>query len=194
MLRNLRRSWLSREVLFAGLFGLGWLVTVPGIALAGHARPELMGVTAALGLGLVYSMAQVYRLPAVPGWNTWRTNAGFLVSSLLLGLALMAVLLSYEPHVTGRQASSLQWTGTGICIVFCLLLQLALLPRSNRSNDLAQIRKGWIGMAILLEAGLSLAPAARGWVSLLVFLIAIAEETLGRWSFYRARSLAPDRD
>ena len=27
VLTNLRRSWLSREILFAGLFGLGWLIT-----------------------------------------------------------------------------------------------------------------------------------------------------------------------
>jgi anaerobic dimethyl sulfoxide reductase subunit B (iron-sulfur subunit) len=188
MLRNLRRSWLSREVLFVGLFGLGWLITPLEIALSGRAGPELMGISAALGLALVYSMAQVYRLPTVSGWNTWRTNAGFMASSLLLGIALMSMLLSYEPRLTGSRASSLQWTITGIGIAIFLLVQLALMQRSSASSDVYQIRRALIGFAIILSISLISLPATRGWVSLLVLLIALVEETMGRWSFYRARS------
>ena len=188
MLRNLRRSWLSREVLFAGLFALGWLLTGLGIALAGHARPEFMGVTAALGLGLVYSMAQVYRLPAVPGWNTWRTNAGFIVSASLLGLALMAALLAYEPYITGRQASAILWSITGIGIIFSLLAQIALMQRSLATDDFDRTRRGLIAMAMILAGSLLLYPATRGSTSFLVLLVAIVEETIGRWSFYRVRS------
>jgi len=188
MLRNLRRSWLSREVLFGGLFGLGWLVSLLGVALAGHARPEFMGVTAALGLGLVYSMAQVYRLPAVPGWNTWRTNAGFIVSASVLGLVLMAALLAYEPYLTRRQASGIPWSITGIGSILLLLAQLALMQGSLANNDYCQTRRVLIAMAMILAGSLLLYPASRGGASHLVLLVTIVEETIGRWSFYRARA------
>jgi anaerobic dimethyl sulfoxide reductase subunit B len=188
MLRNLRRSWLSREVLFVGLFALGWLVTALEIALSGRAGPEVLGVTAALSLGLVYSMAQVYRLPAVPGWNTWRTNVGFIVSAFLLGLVLMAALLAYDPYITGRQASPIPWSITGIGIVLLLLTQLALMQGSVVTDDNYQTRRVLIAMAMILAGSLGLYSAGRGGASLLVLLVTIVEQTIGRWRFYRDRA------
>ncbi len=47
---HLKKSWLSREILFVGLFGAGWL--------AGFVLPEMKWVTSLLGIGLVYSMAK----------------------------------------------------------------------------------------------------------------------------------------
>lgn len=41
---------------------------------AGHVALALSGIA------LVYSMAEVYRIDAVPGWNTWRTHASFALS------------------------------------------------------------------------------------------------------------------
>ena len=86
---HLKKSWLSREILFVGLFGAGWL--------AGFVLPEMKWVTSLLGVGLIYSMAKVYQLRTMPAWNTWRTTAGFFITSALLGqLAMMNVLQSQE--------------------------------------------------------------------------------------------------
>ncbi|HEX7973213.1 MAG TPA: DMSO/selenate family reductase complex B subunit, partial [Anaerolineales bacterium] len=71
---NLRTSWLSREIFFSACLVGGW------IALAGlrgfpavPAWVQRLGIIclALIGLGLVYSMARLYRLRAVAAWNTW---------------------------------------------------------------------------------------------------------------------------
>jgi DMSO reductase anchor subunit len=98
-LRNLRQSWLSGRC-FHGLFGIGWLFATLASLIWQRSAIAWMALTAAFGLGLVYSMAQVYRLRAVPSWNTWRTNMGFMVSALLLGQTVMMTLLSYESKAT----------------------------------------------------------------------------------------------
>jgi anaerobic dimethyl sulfoxide reductase subunit B (iron-sulfur subunit) len=75
---HLRKSWISREILFALLFGSAWLATTL-LSMFTQRLPILLAALAALlGLELVHSMSQVYRLRAVAAWNTWRTNAGFL--------------------------------------------------------------------------------------------------------------------
>ncbi len=78
-LANVKHSALSREILALAVFGAAWATALlaPGV---GHV------VLAAAGAGLVYSMADVYRVDAVPGWRAWRTRAAFATSTLLLGL------------------------------------------------------------------------------------------------------------
>ncbi len=169
---NWRKSWLSREALFAGLFGIGWLFTTLQRVIWQRSVVEWMAVTATLGLGLIYSMSRVYRLPAVPAWNTWRTNAVFMVSTLLLGQSLMAAWLP--------QRSSL----IGGAILLLLFLQLLLMRNQSPRDPLDPIRVVLVLAAMLLNIiSLSL-PGT--WVSLLIFLMVLAEEGMGRWSFYRA--------
>src|SRR5512140_1103650 len=91
-LGNIRKSWLSREILFTGLFGAGWLFTILERVLWQRSTVEWIALTATFGIGLVYSMSKVYRLPAIPAWNTPRTNLVFMVSALLLGQSVMATL------------------------------------------------------------------------------------------------------
>jgi anaerobic dimethyl sulfoxide reductase subunit B (iron-sulfur subunit) len=174
-LGNLRKSWLSREILFTGLFGAGWLFTTLERAIWNRSTVEGMALTAVLGLGLVYSMSKVYRLPAVPAWNTWRTNAGFLVSALLLGQAFMGAL-----------QTSVQWTG--IAGIICpLLVQFLVMPQFSRSL-LHRLRIGLMLAAILsIVAGLSLSGAGQTWISFFVFLMIMAEEAVGRVSFFQSR-------
>lgn len=79
---NARRSPLSREILMLGVFAAACVMVlfVPAI---GH-----VGLAIA-GLALVYTMADVYRIEAVPGWTTWRTRATFAASALLLGAVVI---------------------------------------------------------------------------------------------------------
>ena len=87
---HIKKSWLSREILMAGLFGLTWALTA-GLGWLHKASPSpwLMAI---LGLGLIYSMAQVYLIRAVPSWNSWRTPAAFSLSATTLGI--LGVMLS----------------------------------------------------------------------------------------------------
>jgi DMSO reductase anchor subunit len=188
VLSRLRKSSLSREVLFAGLFGLGWLFTVLEIMIWQRSSFEGMAISSILGLGLIYNMAQVYRFPAAPGWNTWRTNAAFMVSALSLGLSVMSPVLVYESEISGSPISSAQWGIIGTGILLLLLAQLGLMHKPSSDSPFPKIRVGLLSCGILLTAA-SLLPfdLNRTWMSAIILLIVLTEEGLGRWLFYRSR-------
>ena len=188
VLTQLHRSWLSREILFAGLFGLGWLVTAFEGAFLHRSTYELTAITSIFGIGLVYSMSQVYRIPAAPGWNTWRTNAGFMVSALLLGLSAMASLLSYESKMTGIQVPLIQWIIINSSIAIFLLAQLGSMPKRAPDNRHQIIRIGLIFFGIVVTVVSVIQSYGVGW---LVFSFVVIEEGLGRWMFYRSRKQTP---
>jgi anaerobic dimethyl sulfoxide reductase subunit C (anchor subunit) len=86
-LSHLGTSWLSREILLMALFTAVWAALFATEAAGGPAglRVGLALVTAVAGVGLVYSMAHVYRLRTVPAWDTVRTTAGFFTTAAVLG-------------------------------------------------------------------------------------------------------------
>lgn len=120
-LGNLRHSWLSREVLFLALFVVGWGVLAATVWL-GDAPPAAFGtpdwtggapgaaplaglmtaLVAIVGAGLVYSMARVYRLRTVPGWDTPLTAVTFFLTAVSLGA--LAATLAISGSVTGDVA------------------------------------------------------------------------------------------
>jgi anaerobic dimethyl sulfoxide reductase subunit B (iron-sulfur subunit) len=168
---HLKKSWLSREILFVGLFGAGWL--------AGFVLPEMKWITGLFGVGLIYSMAQVYRLRPMPAWNTWRTMTGFFITSALLGQSLMLNLL--------------QSTGWGIVTVLLALeLALTLSAKPKAEGASANLRVG-LGAAATLGAGmLALASNPPGvWISPVLFLLIMIEEVIGRVLFYTALDEKP---
>ena len=185
---NIRRSSLSKEVLFTGLFGFGVLMMLLQVVF----NEDLFLSTAfaaAAGLGLVYNMAQVYRLPAAPGWNNWRTQAGFFTSAFLLGIMILLPVLVYESSITGIQIANPQKIAIGISILVLLLAQLLLTrKRSNRIQQ-QRVRIGLILLAMIPALGVSIPIGHNfGWLSVLLLLSVIAEESLGRWLFYRSRT------
>jgi DMSO reductase anchor subunit len=176
-LNHLGKSWLSREILMAGLFGASWLtltgvhwllITEYWLLLTLHA------LTALLGLGLVYAMAQVYRIKAVPAWNTWRTEAAFLLSAGTLGLAGIAFW-------TSRAAG---W------ISLSLLLAAEAAALLSDPNPLQPtVRRFRVGLILLALAGALTMPfvpeQAGAWLKLPIFLLILVEECAGRWRFYQ---------
>jgi formate dehydrogenase iron-sulfur subunit len=100
--RNLRRSWLSREVVLLG----GYATVAVGAALlplatdrtflpqtigaAGRATTALIALSAVVGLAGVGASAMLYRVPGRPTWHSWRTVAAFYaVSALTSGFVLV---------------------------------------------------------------------------------------------------------
>jgi anaerobic dimethyl sulfoxide reductase subunit B (iron-sulfur subunit) len=188
VLAHLRKSWLSREVLYAGLFGAGWLVTTLESAIWHHNTAILTWLTALLGFGLVYSMSQVYRLPSVPAWDTWRTTVCFMLSALLLGLLGMASVWAYEAYLTGLRLPPGQWAQIGISTLALLALQLAIAGRYFGNLPANKLRIGLILAGVIGTAIIFLIPGFIGvWPSLAVFLVVLAEEAVGRWLFYQLR-------
>ena len=185
MLAHLKKSWLSREILFALLFGAGWMYQTGEIFFMGRISPEAAGITAVLGFGLVHSMAQVYRLATMPGWNTLRTNAGFIVSTFLLGSSAMFTLLTYELKITGIQVPSLQLTFSNAVILILLLVQLIVMQDKYFTISKLRIGSLILGMAWTILGVLF--PSNMSWLGLFIFVFVLVEEVLGRWLFYQTR-------
>ena len=186
-LAHLRKSWLSQEILYTGLFGAGWLVSIA--PLPWQVITIARALTSLLGFGLVYSMAQVYRLRIMVTWNTWRTTAGFFITALILGQLLMVNVLVYESQLTGINLPSVSirgvWEITVILLAGELGLWLSAKEKAHETVD--RLRVNLIAGAIIGAGIMSVAPNQIGmWVSLPIFLIVVVEEIIGRWLFYEA--------
>jgi DMSO reductase anchor subunit len=167
----LKKSWLSREILFVGLFGVGWL--------AGFVLPETRWVTSLLGIGLIYSMAKVYQLRPMPAWNTWRTMAGFFIASILLGQLLIMNFLQVA-----------RWGIVAVLLALELAMMLSVKPKTEGS--VIRLQVGLIACAIVGTVIMSIVPNPLGmWISLPIFLIVLVEEIIGRWLFYEALKERP---
>ncbi len=85
---NLKQSWLSREILLVLLFSGGLALNALLRRLdkgSDRLRTILAWATVFFGLSLIFIMARLYMMPAVPVWNTWTTPAAFYAATFLLG-------------------------------------------------------------------------------------------------------------
>ncbi|MCC6165891.1 MAG: dimethyl sulfoxide reductase anchor subunit [Caldilineaceae bacterium] len=131
---NLGTSWLSREILFGILFaGFGFLFAIMQWRKIGSPalRNGVALIAAALGVGLVFSMAMVYySLPAVPAWNTWVTPASFFTTTLLLGaMAISAAFVAAYAYLNIRNQtqSEKQRAILAITLRWMALISLVML-------------------------------------------------------------------
>lgn len=171
-INHLKKSWLSREILMAGLFGASWLALVTEYWFL-KTHYSLL-ITAFLGFGFVYSMAQVYRIKAVPAWNTWQTNAAFFLSAGVLGLMGVA----FGAGLAGA------WLTAGV-----LLAAEAgvMLSEKNPTHKTAKKARGsliLLGMAGAMAMAFSTGNVTGLLISCML-IIAIIEEIIGRWLFYQ---------
>lgn len=94
-IRNLRRSWLSREIIIVNLFaGVLAVMAVLTFINPGFSEPLMMLVGSLIGGMVLFAMTRVYLLRTVPAWNHAGTPLTFLGSALLLGAVLFALLLN----------------------------------------------------------------------------------------------------
>jgi anaerobic dimethyl sulfoxide reductase subunit B (iron-sulfur subunit) len=181
-LSHLRKSWLSRELLFTLLFAAGWAASL-GLTLLHVEFPPVLWLTALLGVELIHCMSKVYRLHSIPVWDTWRTEARFFLSAALLGTLGMVPVLAWL-HVPVPQAA-------GVLAILLLLAQAVIernqtLFAATRRLELELILLGMIACAAVFFIP--------GWLgvfsSAALLLIVLAGQAVGRWSFYRARTEA----
>ncbi len=171
---HLKKSWLSREVLLAGLFGAAWAMTA-GSHWFWKASPNRWPMVI-LGLGLIYSMARVYLLRPVPPWNSWRTPLSFFLSAIVLGTLGINLVLP-KPG----------WLITA-CLALAVELGMLLTAQPSTSHGASRLRIVLLGLGIT-EILLSVFSSQifGPWQALSLFLIALAAEGVGRWQFYTAR-------
>lgn len=156
-LANLRTSWLSREVLAATLFAGALL----GVLTTGGRG---LGLASAMGLALIISMAQVYRLRTVSEWNIQATTASFFATTLLLGGVLHGAFISADER----------WASGAMGLV---VLRLAVGLREPRA---VQLWRGGAMVALLITLFTPL-----GWWAVLAILA--TAEVMARRHFYATR-------
>lgn len=120
-LGNLRTSWLSREILLSGLFGVsGALAAGAWLFQAGSSslRVALSGAAAIIGLSLVYAMARVYRLRTISAWDRPSTPLAFFRATLLLGMLLAVVVALRHPALAAYREAYLPAIVTGGIALF----------------------------------------------------------------------------
>ena len=173
-LNHLKKSWLSRETLLTCLFATAWLVT---FGLEWFLKVTITFLPMALiGCGLIYSMAQIYRLRTVEAWNSWRTPVTFFLSAVVLGT------LGVNINIPASSWEII--AGIAMAVELCLVLEEQSLKfNSTRKWRIISIAIGLLGIFFL-----DIFPRAGGsWSDVAVFLIALAAETIGRQQFYARR-------
>ena len=95
-MRNIRTSWLSREIFFNVLFFLlSFLLLVLILFIDGRYRLKvaLGWIAIAVGFATVYCMARIYLLPTQISWNSPATILSYYGSTFLLGTPSLIVIL-----------------------------------------------------------------------------------------------------
>jgi anaerobic dimethyl sulfoxide reductase subunit B (iron-sulfur subunit) len=170
---HLKKSWLSREILMFGLFGISWSIA---FILPGMGKLPL----AFCGIALVYSMAQVYRLRSIPAWDRGQTVLAFALSAVLLGgFGLKIVALFAKTRTSVPPLDPVVTTG------LLIALALSLTEQDQIHRTARKLRLGLIGLGLAGSLVTWIVPVLVGrWLLVPIFMIVLIEEGLGRWLFY----------
>ena len=198
-LANLGTSWLSREILFLGASaGLVAVVLVLEWTRTGG-RGGLVGAAAAAGLAgalLVLSMANIYRLEAVPVWRGPMTPFAFFMTATLAGtLTVAGAPGRWGPHPLSLWIAPLV---AGLLVVDLLAVTFADpsfgLRRMPRCLAEREVPRGLVlvfglRLALLLASAGAAATVALLGAPAAVLLVpplvaGLVSETLGRVLFY----------
>jgi Fe-S-cluster-containing dehydrogenase component/DMSO reductase anchor subunit len=165
-LRNLRRSWLSREVALFGAYG--------GLAAATVPLPLLAPMTVAVGAAGVYASGRLYIVPGRPAWNSRLTVVRFAATAMAVG-----------PLLTGHPRWALAGIALQVAATTANLLRLAVAT-GNEAKGTLHLTFGWFRIATIAVGALwivAAVSAALDAVALALPAIAVAE-LLGRYLFY----------
>jgi formate dehydrogenase iron-sulfur subunit len=164
--RNVRGSWLSREILALSLYG--------GLAGVAAIVPAAAVPAAAVGAAGVYASARLYVVPGRPAWHSPLTIVRFFATAFALG-----------PALTGR--GGIAAAGAGVALVATAVNWARLSRRDDPAwRGAVRLELFWFRPWTLLRwtvsaAGIVLALMGR---PLLAFGLLAVGELIGRWLFY----------
>jgi len=127
-LSNFGSSWLSREIVFSGMF----LALVAVTFLMDHYKKNIAAIgwfTSAIGLVAVYSMASVYATTIIPAWthmNTYMAYFGTTFVYGIVGVIACMFLLNKGRKLESANLTFLRYISLVGFVV--IILQLAFLP------------------------------------------------------------------
>lgn len=93
-LNNLAGSWVSREILFLGLYSLSLVIVfIPGWNdRAFDALSHLLLLASVFGIVFLWTMTRIYIIPTIPPWNSWFTPLSFFSTAISLGLMIILIV------------------------------------------------------------------------------------------------------
>jgi Fe-S-cluster-containing dehydrogenase component/DMSO reductase anchor subunit len=165
-LRNLRRSWLSREVALFGIYAPLAALAVPA--------PAVAPVAAAAGLAGVFASARLYIVPGRPAWDTHLTFLAFFATGAAVG-----------PVLTGRPAAAVAGTVAALVAVAANLVRLggdADVARGGTPLLYLHRLRPWSALRVMLA--LAGVVAVRLDALAAAGCLLLAGEVVGRWLFY----------
>jgi formate dehydrogenase iron-sulfur subunit len=166
-LRNLRRSWLSREVALLSLYA--------AVAVGAVLVPGLAPVAAVVGAAGVFASARLYVVPGRPAWNTPLTVVRFFATALALG-----------PPLTGNGA--LGAAGGAVAVAATGLNWVRLARRPDQPwRGAVRLELRWFGPATavrLTATAVGVGVGLAGGPPAVVFLALALGEIVGRWLFF----------
>lgn len=205
-LRHLGSSWMSREILFTGLFIAAVFITLGLSLLKKKVNFVLLLTTSLIGLVDVYCMGAIYSNSLVSGWNSINTFTSFFGTALILGpiLAISLVVpmlrdVKYEELSKSlvKYAFYLSIFGIGVQLVGVAVFATSM-PEVNMiagMNAIAMldgyqstVAIRWIieviGVGILGYLALSNNRKAAVSFAFTALLVLVAAEGMSRYLFY----------
>lgn len=206
-LRNLRTSWLSREIVVTALFG-GALALLGGTLLLWPETPSvhvlLAGAAGLTGVTLVLVIGRVYTLRTVPAWNSRHTTIGFLVTAGATGPVLLGMLAGIAADRHAGTQSVLYLGGAGVLLggrwarsrylrglasgPSAARLSFEILTVSHPRLRLLGHCSGWGGAAAAIAAALAAArsPSLSVVLGAIALVFLVANQLVTRLFFYRS--------
>ena len=175
-IRNVRTSWLSREI-------VAFSAAIPCSALlALHPTAATAVVAAVVNIGAIVVNARVYRLAPRPAWDTRLTTVRFLASSARLG-PLVAAAVTHQHRVVWALVSLSALSTT-------LIAERANVVRLGRRSDRPARATVWLWSTRFarvrsIRSAIMVCAIGAGLVSpWLGLAFAITSEAVGRWLFF----------
>lgn len=212
--RNLKSSWLSREVFGLILFGTALIVLFIVRITGFHNNDFIMEafiIAVFSGLLLLFFMSKIYKVKTIPPWNSSFTWQSFYLSAFVLGSLFTLLISGFSNSHFDSTPSSQSIILSGFLMMFLIFESISLLPwylhlKSLKSQSPLKpdfnTRKFLLPLAlrvllIIVSAILamnifySLKSEERILNLLLLPLIILAltvaaGEILGRWLFYKS--------
>lgn len=195
-IRNLRCSWLSREIASTGAFAGVLAVMVLVCARSGALNSWVVFTGSVVGGWVLYAMARAYRLRTVPSWNHAGTPLDFLGSALLLGglqfmlvLNMLTVVQSANHDASGADVFR-NIAFIAVLVGFMLKLLAVSVNPSEGANSAGLFKTSqpvMQGCSSALCAVSMLSSGSTGFQSVLLYLAAaslVAGEIIHRVRFY----------
>jgi anaerobic dimethyl sulfoxide reductase subunit C (anchor subunit) len=189
---HLATSWLSREVLFFGLFLLLTFACVlkPLQNLNGVVFAITLWAAVLAGLAATIATGQTYRLTARPSWDSWLTTITFPLSALSVGSLFGFFLADRFTH--NADIAGYVWILPAILLLFSLAVTWLRLTIPHPGTVEAQLSKQLLSrsylwmlflriFAVLIALGLILLGSG---LQFLAWIPALIAEFIDRWLFF----------